>query len=258
MQTQKIKYILYFGVILLIGGCSNWSGKPAHYPPMLPLSPKTNMPIWIEAPQVWKVGDWIRIKDNGVLKKGKQKIQLIARMPNGIEWWEVRRWKKSKESPVQAIIIRPDGKKKTKYQFVVAYEGAPKTMGTYISWWKVDRIVKDMKSRWNIYGHHRIIPRKKKFDSSSFERYDINIGKRKFHALRLQWKKRVGPGSMIMNMWISPYIPGKMIKVEAVGYLGPIPILSRSREVTSFGNDKNPKPSIKLPPKAWTIINRKL
>ncbi len=234
-------------------GCHSLSGKPAEYPPRTPVSKATEMPAWLETRQQWRVGDWVKFKDDGVLTKGSMRLTLIARDAKGNEWWEVRDVYKGKVRPVQAVILRAPAPGSTSRapSVTAVYEGKPGEVGQYESIWRANRITRDIQDGWNLFARYRIVPRKGKYDSASFSRDDVEAAGKTFHALRLVWKKRVGPGSMEMTVWVSPLMPGRIIRVTAKGYLGPIRLMKFEREVVAFGHDA--RPVLRLPARAWPL-----
>ncbi|MCC6522747.1 MAG: hypothetical protein IT373_08815 [Polyangiaceae bacterium] len=100
------------GTALVLGGChgTSTSAPPAAYPPHAPSKTRPDVPAWLEEPQVWRVGDWFELREDGDMiygLDGSWRLRLLARTAAGSEWWESITFGDEAPRLVDAFVLGP-------------------------------------------------------------------------------------------------------------------------------------------------------
>ena len=216
------------------------------YPPVAPLASDTGMPAWLDAPQDWAPGDWVEYRDEGLVGRDKERrrLRLVSRSAAGQELWEAWRHLGSSRAEVEvAVTALALGQRALRQSFKGKRGG--EAASTYLSAgsWPLSAIL----SGFAFLKGGQVVPRRGDYDRARFDRDDVKVAGRRVPALRLEYRKSMKGASMVMWVWLSDRVPGKVLRILARGYLLGMPILSREVVVTGFGRDPGTPPSLRLP-----------
>jgi hypothetical protein len=204
------------------------------------------MPAWLDAPQTWAPGDWVEYRDEGLVGRDRERrrLRLVSRAASGLEIWEAWRHLGTPRAEVEVAVTAPAlGQRALRQAFRGRRggEGAPGYLSA--GSWPLSAIL----SGFAFLKDGNVVPRRGEYDRARFDRDDVRIAGRPVPALRLEYRKSMKGASMVMWVWLSDRVPGKVLRVLARGYLLGLPILSRELVVTGFGRDPGAPPSIRLP-----------
>jgi hypothetical protein len=193
-------------------------------------------------PQPWSVGDWFEWRDDDRVPwcgPGTTRVSLLDRRGDGALYQAEERDGRGR---VAVWIVRES-------RIVDTFEGARD--GSLVAT-EDPQVAIDCRA--HVADAWAVSRSLASHDDDTEVEYDadpLEIAGWTLDALRLHASKSIGPATATVDVWVSPDVPGRMLRVRGRGTLLLVPIVSLTSELVDFGHDAPSTPKGALPVGAW-------